>query len=111
MVAAAVGSLDRTPGTTKDSPRFAPTLGWRRLTQVSHRDSQAWHSGAPATQFGRVVPRGLNAFVVTELDPYPSFCAHSERRVKYRARTDPVRRSPRSIRPLRSSRRCFRVSD
>jgi transposase-like protein len=29
----------------------------------------------------------------------------------YRARTDPVRRSPRSIRPLRSSRRCSRVSD
>jgi hypothetical protein len=29
----------------------------------------------------------------------------------YRARTDPVRRSPRSIRPVRSSRRCSRVSD
>ncbi len=29
----------------------------------------------------------------------------------YRARTAPVRRSPRSIRPLRSSRRCSRVSD
>src|SRR5215472_1831989 len=28
-----------------------------------------------------------------------------------RARTDPARRSPRSIRPLRSSRRCSQVSD
>src|ERR1700730_938714 len=29
----------------------------------------------------------------------------------YRAPTDPVRRNPQSIRPLRSSRRCSRVSD
>src|SRR5437016_1523097 len=30
---------------------------------------------------------------------------------RFQARTDPARRSPRSIRPLRSSRRCSRVSD
>lgn len=50
-------------------------------------------------------------------DTNPALCGSFSCRYLYlrtaitRARTDPVRRSPGSIRPLRSSRRCSRVSD